>query len=83
MQVDLDSTMGQEDRMSEIVWRPTPERIETANVTRLMRRHGIADAAELVRRSTADTDWFWRAALEDQVRQRRKVADGREHTLPP
>src|SRR5262245_50601550 len=30
-----------------------------------MRKHGISDYRELVRRSTEDTDWFWRAALED------------------
>ena len=51
--------------MSDFIWRPTPEAIEQARVTRFMRRHGIADVRELVRRSTADTDWFWRAALDD------------------
>ena len=51
--------------MSDIIWRPTPEIIEHASVTRLMRRHGIADYGALIRRSTDDTDWFWRAALED------------------
>ena len=30
-----------------------------------MRRHGIRDYDELVRRSTADTSWFWDAALQD------------------
>jgi acetyl-CoA synthetase len=51
--------------MSDIVWRPTPARIESANVTRLMSRHRIADVGELLRRSTTDTDWFWPAAMED------------------
>ncbi len=51
--------------MSEFVWRPTPEIVGDANVTRFMRRHGIADARELVRRSTEDTSWFWREALLD------------------
>jgi acetyl-CoA synthetase len=51
--------------VSEIVWRPTPEVLERANVVRLMRRHGIDDYGELVRRSQEDPDWFWPAAVED------------------
>ena len=47
------------------VWSPTPDVIERANVTRFMRRHGIADHRELVARSTADIEWFWGAVLED------------------
>src|SRR5688500_5678833 len=51
--------------MSEIVWRPGPERIEQANVTRFMARHGIGGYEELVRRSNGDVAWFWEAALAD------------------
>ena len=51
--------------MSEVVWRPTEEVLERANVVRLMRRHGIGDYWELVRRSQDDPDWFWAAAVED------------------
>ena len=51
--------------MSEVVWRPTEEVLEQANVVRLMRRHGIGDYWELVRRSQEDPDWFWAAAVED------------------
>jgi acetyl-CoA synthetase len=47
------------------VWSPTPDVVERANVTRFMRRHGIADHRELVARSTADIEWFWGAVLED------------------
>ena len=47
------------------VWTPTAEVVERANVTRLMRRHGIADYRELVRRSQDEPDWFWPAAIED------------------
>ena len=39
--------------------------LEQANVVRLMRRHGIDDYRELVRRSIDDPDWFWPAAIED------------------
>ncbi|MGH2693988.1 MAG: AMP-binding protein [Actinomycetota bacterium] len=51
--------------MSDFVWEPTSEYIENANVTRLMRRHDIRDYWELVRRSEAEIEWFWRAAVED------------------
>ena len=51
--------------MNDVIWTPAPEAVEGANVTRFMRRHGIRDVPELIRRSTADTSWFWAAALED------------------
>jgi len=51
--------------VAEIVWRPSPEVLERANVVRLMRRHGIADYSDLVIRSQDDPDWFWPAAVED------------------
>jgi acetyl-CoA synthetase len=47
-----------------IVWRPTPEHIENANLTRFMRLHGIQDFNELLRRSTQDVAWFTEAVLE-------------------
>ncbi len=52
-------------RVAELLWTPTPEIVERASVTRFMRRHGIHDYDELVRRSNADTSWFWDAALKD------------------
>jgi acetyl-CoA synthetase len=51
--------------MAEVVWRPSPEVIERANVTRLMRRHGVASYRELIQRSQDDPEWFWPAAIED------------------
>lgn len=51
--------------MQDIIWEPTGDYIERANVTRFMRRHGIASYAELIARSTDDIEWFWTAALED------------------
>ena len=51
--------------MSDIVWRPTPEIIARANVTRFMTRHGIRDYDDLIRRCAQDTSWFWDAALRD------------------
>ncbi len=50
---------------NDIVWRPTPEIVEKAQVTRLMRKHGLTTYDELVRWSIRDIDRFWKAALED------------------
>ena len=47
----------------EIVWRPSAADIERARLTEFMRRHGIADFAELMRRSTDDVAWFTDAVL--------------------
>jgi acetyl-CoA synthetase len=49
----------------EAVWTPNAEVLARANVVRLMRRHGIDDYWELVRRSAEDPEWFWPAAVED------------------
>ena len=38
----------------DIVWRPTPEHVEHANLTAFMRKHGIKDFNELMQRSTSD-----------------------------
>ncbi len=51
--------------MADYIWEPTPDYIERANVTRLMRRHGIEGFWELVRRSQDDIEWFWDAVVED------------------
>jgi acetyl-CoA synthetase len=48
-----------------VVWSPSPEYLERANVTRLMRAHGIDSYDELVRRSVADIAWFWDAVVTD------------------
>ena len=51
--------------MSAVVWRPDEATIEHANATRLVRRAGVADFSELVRRSQEDPDWFWPLCIED------------------
>ncbi|HEV3166891.1 MAG TPA: acetyl-coenzyme A synthetase N-terminal domain-containing protein, partial [Isosphaeraceae bacterium] len=48
-----------------IAWSPPPELAERSNVGQFMRRHGIADYHELLRRSTEDIAWFWQAVVED------------------
>ncbi|MGI8775737.1 MAG: AMP-binding protein [Actinomycetota bacterium] len=51
--------------MGDFSWEPDAGYIEGANVTRLMRKHGIEDYHGLVRRSQEDIEWFWEAAIED------------------
>jgi len=51
--------------MPDFIWEPTPDHIESANVTRLMRKHGIDDFHALVKRSQDDIEWYWNAAIED------------------
>jgi acetyl-CoA synthetase len=53
------------ERVSEVVWSPSPEYVERANVTRFMRAHSIDTYDELVRRSVADVAWFWDAVVRD------------------
>lgn len=48
----------------EIVWRPTPEHIEHANLTKFMRLHGIKDFDDLMQKSTRDVAWFTDAVLK-------------------
>ena len=54
-----------EPGVSEIVWRPSEDDVEGANVTRLMRTHGIGSYGELVKRSQDDVEWFWDAVVKD------------------
>ena len=51
--------------MSELAWEPTPEYVERANVTRLMRAHGIGSIDELRARSVEDVEWYWDAVVKD------------------
>jgi acetyl-CoA synthetase len=51
--------------MTELAWEPTPEYVERANVTRLMRAHGIDSIDELRRRSVEDIGWYWDAVVKD------------------
>ena len=51
--------------MTEVVWRPPAAVVERANATRLVRRAGLDDYWELVRRSAADPDWFWPLVVDD------------------
>ncbi|MDX6669310.1 MAG: acetyl-CoA synthetase, partial [Solirubrobacteraceae bacterium] len=51
--------------MTDFAWEPTQEYVERANVTRLMRAHGIGTIDELRARSVADISWYWDAVVRD------------------
>ena len=48
----------------EIVWRPTPEHVKNANLTRFMEQHNITSFDELLKRSTESVGWFTDAVLK-------------------
>ncbi|HVF07922.1 MAG TPA: AMP-binding protein [Actinomycetota bacterium] len=47
------------------IWSPGEADVDRANVTRLMRTHGIETLRELSDRSVADVEWFWDAVVRD------------------
>ena len=51
--------------MSKYAWEPTPDYVERANVTRLLRALGVESLEELRRRSVADVGWYWDAVVKD------------------
>jgi acetyl-CoA synthetase len=55
---------GAGEAVAETVWRPGEEWLREANVTRLMRRGGVSDLAEL-RSRALDPEWLWPAVFED------------------
>jgi acetyl-CoA synthetase len=48
----------------DIVWTPTSEHLEGANLTKFMRMHDIGNYDELMQRSTSDVAWFTDAVLK-------------------
>ncbi|MEA2487186.1 MAG: acetyl-CoA synthetase, partial [Actinomycetota bacterium] len=51
--------------MPDFVWEPTPDYIQNANVTRLMRRVGIDDYHDLVEWSIDDVGRYWNEVVAD------------------
>jgi acetyl-CoA synthetase len=51
--------------MDAYAWTPSAERVEHANVTRLMRAAGAETIDDLRRMSVEDIDWFWDLAARD------------------
>jgi acetyl-CoA synthetase len=51
--------------VNDVVWSPSPELVERANITRLMRRLGCADFHELHYLSVDDPERFWPELIDD------------------
>jgi acetyl-CoA synthetase len=49
----------------DFIWTPTPEQVETANLTRLARRLGVERYHDLHRISIEEPERFWPAVVED------------------
>lgn len=57
--------MSQFEFGGTVAWRPSREYIEHSRLKQFMDRHGLADYAALLERSTTDLDWFWNAVIAD------------------
>jgi acetyl-CoA synthetase len=51
--------------VADFVWTPTPEQVESANVTRLARRLGVERYHDLHRISIEEPERFWPAVIDD------------------
>ncbi len=49
--------------MTDPIWVPSADVVAHANTTRFAHAHGLADHAELLRRSVDDPEWFWDAVV--------------------
>jgi acetyl-CoA synthetase len=58
-----------EDEEEEFAFRPQEQGgrhpAESSNIAQFMKKHGIPDYKELVKRANADIAWYWDAAMED------------------
>lgn len=48
-----------------IAWRPSEPYLEHSRLRRFMRRNGIAEYSQLLRRAEQDPNWFWDAVSDD------------------
>jgi len=51
--------------VSDFIWQPPADRLENANLTRLLRRLGTVDYHELQRLSVDDPERFWPEVVDD------------------
>jgi acetyl-CoA synthetase len=47
----------------DYIWHPPKELVENSNVKKFMDKQQIAGYKDLVKRSTEDIEWFWKAAV--------------------
>jgi len=51
--------------MSKFVFYPTKNQIESSNIYKFMKKHNIDSLNELLKKSSDDLDWYWKAVDED------------------
>jgi len=49
----------------DYLWNPPNELVEKSNVQKFMKKHGIRNFKDLIKRSTEDIEWFWKAAAKE------------------
>lgn len=53
------------ESIAAVAWTPTPDYIEQANVSRMMKRFGVSTVDDLRKASVADIAAFWEAVVDD------------------
>ncbi len=48
----------------DVVWTPDADAAARSNTARFMRRHGITEYQDLVRRSVTEPEWFWNEVVD-------------------
>lgn len=51
--------------LSEYAFVPTPQQIESSNIFRFMKKHGIPSLERLHEMSVANVDWYWNSVNDD------------------
>lgn len=54
-----------ESKANDLVWIPTKEQIESANITNFMKAHGLATYEQLVEKAVQNPDWFYPEILQE------------------
>jgi acetyl-CoA synthetase len=57
--------LANDNRNNYFSYTPSYENRINSNISRFMRRYGIEDYIQLVRKSNEDIEWYWNAVNED------------------
>lgn len=49
----------------KVIWRPSQQTIDNANVTRFIKKHQLATVDDLLKKSVEDVEWFWKNSVEE------------------
>lgn len=51
--------------MKDIIWQPNQDYLQKTNIAQFMKKLGIDNPKELIKKSSEDIEWFWEEALND------------------